>query len=89
MTLLEFAQDTLSDCKACYIAIIPNDGVYDLEIEINEGTIASVFHTEAQTDNRGLRKARKLANELEAVLIGMGVIVYKTREEWENSFPVH
>jgi hypothetical protein len=86
MTLQEFA-DTL-DSKEMYIAIIPNGDYYDLEIEINHGTIGGVFSTECQTNKIGLRKVRKLADELELILVAKGIRIYRTREAWEDvEFP--
>ena len=74
--------DCLEDSK-CYLAIMPNDEGYDIEVEVNEGTIAGNYFT----GTKNLNKARKIAEELEAELVRRGVNVFKTREfreSWED-----
>lgn len=71
--------DCLEDSK-CYLAIMPNDEGYDIEVEVNEGTIAGNYFT----GTKSLNKARKIAEELETELVRRGVNVFKTRESWED-----
>ena len=66
--------------KACYIAIMPNDDGYDLEVEVDQGSIEATYPTGTNV----LKKARQAANQLDKALTGMGVKVFKTREEWEE-----
>ena len=70
----------LEDSK-CYLAIMP-DGFegYEIEVEVNEGSIAGNYATE--TFNLSI--ARKIADELETELVHRGVYVFKTRESWED-----
>jgi hypothetical protein len=70
-----------------------------LEVEINHGTIGGVYATDCKTNKIGLRKARKLADELDGIITAKGIRVFKNRQEWEMwedlqpigtaSFPVH
>jgi hypothetical protein len=83
VTIKEFARSLLegnSGLERCYIAIMPNEGEYDLEVEVSEGTIAGNF----STGTRCLRNARRMADELEKELAGLAVKVYGTRQEWER-----
>ena len=67
--------------QGCYIAVVKQiNGVYHLEVEQNEGSIAAVY----DTDTRNLGKARKLADELDAFLTAKKVKVFKTHDEWEK-----
>lgn len=66
--------------KSCYIALMENDGQYDLEVEVNEGTIGGTCRTE----EKNLTRARRLADELDKELSALGWKVYFTREEWEE-----
>lgn len=66
--------------KACYIAIMPNDEGYDLEVEESAGSI----HAAYPTGTHDLKKARKLADQLDKVLTKRGTKVFKTREAWED-----
>jgi len=85
MTLQEFV-DELPDCKAVYIAIMPNSEQweYDLEVEINHGTIGGTYATGCKTNKIGLRKVRKLADELDRIFTASGVKVFHTRDEWDE-----
>ena len=86
MTIKKFAQYVFKsnkDVKVCYIAIIMNDDdEWDLEVEINEGSIGGVYAAET-TD---LEKARKLADELQEELTTLGWTVFYTRNEWQKYF---
>ena len=88
MTLQEFVDDILCAAKAVYIAIMPNSErwEYDLEVEVNHGTIGGVYATDCHTNKIGLRKVRKLANELDAILTTKGIKVFRTRAEWEEYY---
>lgn len=66
--------------ESCYLAIIPNDDGYDIEVEANEGIIAGNY----TTGTKNLKVARKVADEIEKDLGGKGINVFKTRELWEN-----
>ena len=64
----------------CYLAIIPNDDGYDIEVEVDEGTIAGNFATETST----LSIARKVADQIEKELWIRGINVFKNRILWED-----
>ena len=53
----------IKDClnESCYLAIMPNDDGYDIEVEANEGTIAGNYNT----GTKSLKVARKVADEIE------------------------
>ncbi len=84
MTLEEFVSE-LPDCKAVYIAIMPNSErwEYDLEVETSHDTIGGLYATDCKTNKIGLRKVRKMADGLDRLLTSTGVRVFKTREEWD------
>ena len=87
MTLQDFARQITTDypkCKVCYIALMPIDGQYDLEVEISHDTIGGVYRTEEKVNSQGVREARKLADRLDVILTNMGIRVCKTREEWDK-----
>ena len=64
----------------CYLAIMPNDDGYDIEVEADEGTIAGNFATETST----LSIARKVADQIEKELLIRGINVFKNRILWED-----
>lgn len=66
-----------------YMAILPSidDGIYALEIEVNEGTIALTWHTGTKV----LKEARAEADYFESVLKRHGVHVYKLRSDWDKA----
>lgn len=66
--------------EACYLAIMPNDEGYDIEVEANEGTIAGIFATHSDD----VENAREVADCIHLVLEDWGIKVYKTRRKWEN-----
>jgi len=70
--------------KAVYIAVMPNDPSYDLEVEVSGDTIDGVFDTGWPTTTKGLANARKDADTLDRELGKLGIKVYATREEWEE-----
>jgi hypothetical protein len=83
MTLTEFADQFVAENHGThcgYIAIMPVDDQYDLEIEIDRGTIGGIYRTE-ESD---LEKVRQMARELDSLLKQRGVSIYQTRECWEN-----
>lgn len=83
MTVDEFAAQVITDypeLKRCYIAIMPVDGQYDLEVEVSGDTIGGVYRTE-ETD---LTKARQLADELDTALEKRGVATARSRELWQD-----
>lgn len=88
MTLQEFVADVSITAKAVYIAIMPNSErwEYDLEIEVSHDTIGGVYATDCHTNKIGLRKVRKLADDLDAILTAKGIKVFRTREEWEEYY---
>lgn len=71
-------KDHLND--NCYLAIMLNDDGYDIEVEINEATIAGNY----TTGTKSLKVARKVADEIEKEISSRGINVFKTRELWEN-----
>lgn len=85
MNITEFVDQFKKDHpaqKACYIAVMPIDGQYDLEVEtVPQETIGAVY----RTDESDLEKARRIADRLDAALGRQGVKVFKTREAWEDS----
>ena len=64
-----------------YIAIMPNDDEYDLEIETSSGTIAITLQTHASNLKRARAAADKLASDLEFKFIH----VYPDRKSWEKA----
>jgi hypothetical protein len=83
MELSEFAEQIHADypeTEKVYIAIMPNDGQYDLEVEIDAGTIGGSY----RTDENNLTEVRKLANELDSELSLRRISVYPAREVWEQ-----
>ena len=83
MELSEFAEQIHVDypeTEKVYIAIMPNDGQYDLEVEIDAGTIGGSY----RTDENNLTEVRKLANELDSELSLRRISVYPDREVWEQ-----
>lgn len=83
MKLAQFAKEFLkenSGVKACYIAVMDNDGKYDLEVEVNEGSIGGVF----ATNSSSLMYARDLADVLDSALCNSGVRVFQDRKSWES-----
>jgi glycosyltransferase involved in cell wall biosynthesis len=82
MTTKEFAEQcvTENDSKACYIAIMWVDDQYDLEVEINEGSIGGVY----RTDLTDLAAAIALADELDKNLTELGWRVFSKRTTWEK-----
>jgi hypothetical protein len=82
--VLQLKQDHASEIArygGVYIAILPNGGHYDLEVEVApEQTIGGVWPSD--TDN--LIRARAEADALESALIRNGVPVFATRDEWER-----
>lgn len=71
--------DCLEDSK-CYLAIMPNDEGYDIEVEVNEGTIAGNYFT----GTKNLNKASKVADQIEKELLIRGIKVFKNRILWED-----
>ena len=66
-----------------YIAIMPNDyHLYDLEVEVDPGTIGFTV----QTTQRDVAGARKCADKLEMALKGVGIHVFPDRDSWEGSW---
>ena len=87
MTIKKFVKRFKKENKGleeCYIAIMPNDEGYDLEIEVNEGTIGGTY----STGTEDLKDARAMANELEQALKVVDVYVYHSRDEWEEALAV-
>ena len=85
MTLQEFV-DELPSCQTCYIAIMPNSErwQYDIEVEVSHDSIGGVYSTDCHTNRIGLRKVRKLADELDVILTAKGIKVFKTKEWGEH-----
>lgn len=86
MTPTSFAKILLTHKKltACYIAVMPNGGNYDLEVEDNESTIAGVYDTSFPATAEGLAMARKDADELDRALTQLGVKVFTDWKSWEE-----
>jgi len=86
MNIKKFARSLRKDLDLdrCYIAIMPNEIEYDLEVEVSEGTIDGVY----ATGTKRLQEARQMADELEKELVGLGVKVYGTRKEWERALEI-
>jgi hypothetical protein len=78
----DFVEDILEHIEnnVCYLAIMPNDDGFDIEVEVNSGTIGGNYAT--NTDS--LPKARQIADEIERELVRHGVEVVPTRDEWED-----
>jgi len=78
-----------SNFGGCYLAVIDMGDTWEIELEINEGTIAGNF-----TSEMNLRKTRQLANSIEAEIFrqckfcNTGCKVFHTRKQWEKSWEV-
>jgi hypothetical protein len=78
----EFVDDILDVIgMSCYLAIMPNDDGYDIEVETSSGTIAGNF----ATNTHDLDEARVIADRLDREIRSRNVKVYKTRTAWERS----
>jgi hypothetical protein len=82
---IDYTRDTHGKYKACYLAVIENDDHYDVEVEIPNHNIAGTFETKHPINEAGLENARAAADVMEAHLTELGVKVYETRDEWEES----
>ena len=71
--------DTIEN-DVCYLAIMPNDEGFEIEVEVNAGTIGGNY----ATNTNSLTKARKIADEIEQEFLKHGVKVMPTRDEWEE-----
>ena len=85
MTIKEFVRDIVMKenrgLKRCYIAIMPMDGQFDLEVEtVASETIGGTY----RTDTSNLEMARKLANQMHRELNRRGVKVFRSRVRWES-----
>lgn len=84
MTLLEWADNVLlkdADFKACDIFIVNDTNGHYLEVEIDNGIIASTFFVSGD-----LAAARQTADELEAHLNTKGILVCDDYYDWQTSF---
>jgi len=92
INVADWAADKISEIKSSfkqdleayggiYLAIIETDEGWDVEIEVNEGTIAYTYRTEQED----VDKAREIANEIEKILVVSGIHVYQTRVAWEDA----
>jgi len=81
----DFAKQIKTDylyVSVMYIAIMPNDGQYDLEVEIEPETeIGGTFRTDATT----VEDARKYADQLEEELKKLGISIEKDRKTWAEN----
>lgn len=82
MTVKEFAQEVLEHIEnnACYLAIMPNDEGYDIEVEVSGGSIAGNY----ATGTHDLEKARQIADKIEEQLGKLKIEVFDSREDWED-----
>lgn len=82
MTVKEFAQEVLEHVEnnVCYLAIMPNDEGYDIEVEVNGGSIAGNY----ATGTHDLEQARQIANSIEKQLNYLKIEVFDSRDEWED-----
>lgn len=82
MTVKQFVGEVLEHVEnnVCYLAIMPNDQGYDIEVEVNTSTIAGNY----ATNTNDLNAAREIANEIERELEIHNIEVAQTREEWED-----
>jgi len=82
MKIAQFVDEFVQGHKGiigCYIAVMPNDGKYDLEIEISEGSIGSTF----ATGSSSLSHARDVADAIDVALGNAGIQVFQERHAWE------
>lgn len=78
MSICEFIDSVLPQIKKkCYLAIVPSEEGYDVEVEVSSGVIAGNYWTE------GLKEARFHADHMQADLAFRGVEVFEEREDWE------
>lgn len=82
LEIAKFVNRVKSDLdEACYLAIIPNDEGYDIEVEANEGVIAGVF----ATYSHDIEYAREVADAIDYKLgTSCSIRVFPTRKKWEK-----
>lgn len=82
MTIKQFVGEILDSVENhfCYLAIMPNDEGFDIEVEVNAGSIAGNY----ATNTKDLNVAREIANEIERELEIHNIEVAQTRDEWED-----
>ena len=82
MTVKQFVNEVLEHIEnnVCYLAIMPNDDGYDIEVEVNNSVIAGNY----STNTHDLSVARKIANDIEREFKVFHIEVAQSREEWED-----
>ena len=78
----KFVEEVLQHVEnnVCYLAIMPNDCGFDIEVEVDDGAIGGNY----ATNTASLPQARKIADEIEREFKKHGVEVVPTRDEWED-----
>ena len=69
------------EIEGVYLALIPFEGNWSIEVEINDGTISHVC--ESGTGDLGV--SRIIADEIDRVFSEAGIKVFKTRDEWDDA----
>jgi hypothetical protein len=90
MTIPQFArlvQEEHPNLKTCYIAIIPNQERYDLEVEVSLDSIGGVYATDCKCgkSKQEIAVVRVWADRLDEELTKLGIKVYDNRGDWEFS----
>ena len=87
MGVNDFVNEVLETIEnnVCFLAIMPNDNGYDIEVEVNAGTIGGNY----ATNTNSLPNARKIADEIGREFLKHGVKVMPTRDEWEEFLQVN
>ena len=92
VNIADWAADKASEIKSSfkedldalggiYLAAMESDEGWDIEIEVNEGTVAYTFRSGLED----VDKAREVADEIEDILVVSGIHVYKTRIGWGDA----
>lgn len=78
MSIREFVNSVFPQInKKCYLAIVPSEEGYDVEVEVSSGVIAGNYWSE------DLEAARFHADRMEVDLALRGVEVFEDRDDWE------
>jgi hypothetical protein len=90
LTIPQFArkvQENYPNLKACYIAITPNEGKYDLEVEVSPDIIGGVYATDCKHEVKeiAITAVRVWADRLDEELTKLGIKVYDNHGDWEFS----
>lgn len=76
--LEELVLERYPGLRVCYLAILPGDERFNIEVEISDSECMTL------EGKRRLDRTRLMANRLDQALTKNGVRVFQTRESWEH-----